>query len=130
VVTHRAERIADQIRGALSDILRRKMRDPRIALAGITAVTMSPDLRHARVYVSVLGDAHQREEAVNGLTHAAGFLRRELGRAVRMKYIPRLVFLPDLAGERAGRIDEALAHLDLGAGTDAGDPDDGDDAGG
>lgn len=123
-MTHRAERIADQIRGALSDILRRKMRDPRIALAGVTTVTMSPDLRYARVYVSVIGDARRREEAVNGLTHATGFLRRELGRAVRMKYVPRLIFLPDLAEERAGRIDAALAHLDLSSGEDPGDGED------
>jgi ribosome-binding factor A len=109
-MSHRAERVAEEIRLALSDILRRKMHDPRVSLASISEVDLSPDLRHARVYVSALDDAERREEAVAGLRHAAGFLRRELGRSLRLRYVPELAFLPDLVEERAGRIEEALAR--------------------
>jgi ribosome-binding factor A len=109
-VSHRAERVAEEIRLALSEILRRKMHDPRVALASITEVGLSPDLRHARVYVSVLDDPGRREEAVEGLTRAAGFLRRELGRSLRLRHLPELTFVPDLVEERAGRIEAALAR--------------------
>lgn len=109
-MSHRAERVAEEIRQALSEILRRKMHDPRVALASISEVDLSPDLRHARVYVSALDDPERRREAVAGLSRAAGFLRRELGRSLRLRYLPELTFLPDLVEERAGRIEEALAR--------------------
>lgn len=109
-MSHRAERIAEEIRLALSEILRRKMHDPRVALASITEVDLSPDLRHARVYVSALDDPGRREEAVEGLSRAAGFVRRELGRMLRLRYLPELTFVPDLVEERAGRIEAALAR--------------------
>ena len=115
-MSHRAERVAEEIRLALSEIVRRKMHDPRVALASITEVDLSPDLRHAKVYVSALDDPGRREEAVAGLSHAAGFLRRELGRALRLRYLPELDFRPDLVEERAGRIEEALARSAPAAG--------------
>ncbi len=76
----RIDRIEEQLRIELSEIVEREIQDPRIGLATVTAVKVSPDLAHARVFVSVLGDQTQRKKTLEGLRSAANFVRRSLSR--------------------------------------------------
>ncbi|MCX8017641.1 MAG: 30S ribosome-binding factor RbfA [Rhodocyclaceae bacterium] len=110
------ERVAEQIRRDLVDLLR-EVKDPRVAqwlpLITLTAVEVTPDYAHAKVfYTSLAGSEHARTIA-QGLAHAAGFLRRELGRRLHIHHIPELTFVFDTSVERGSRlshlIDEAVA---------------------
>jgi len=109
----RAARIADQIQRDLSGLIRQEVKDPRVGLVTITAVEVNRDLSHARVYVSSLADAASTEQSVEGLQHAAGFLRSQLGRTLKIRSVPQLQFLYDASVERGVRlshlIDEAVA---------------------
>ncbi len=102
---HRAQRIAEQIRQELAAILMREMKDPRIHDVTLTAVEVSPDLEHAKVWFTLLmGDP---SEVGKALGHAAGFLRTELAHRLRMRSVPRLGFQYDESVERGSR----LTHL-------------------
>ncbi len=108
---HRAQRIAEQIRHELAVILMREMKDPRIHDVTLTAVEVSPDLEHAKVWFTLLrGDAGEVGQA---LKHASGFLRTELAHRLRLRTVPRLAFHYDVSVERGARlsklIDEAVA---------------------
>jgi ribosome-binding factor A len=109
----RASRIADQIQRDLSGLIRQEIKDPRVGLVTITAVDVTRDLSHAKIYVSSLADAAAAEQSVEALQHAAGFLRRQLGRTLKIRSIPQLQFLYDASVERGVRlshlIDEAVA---------------------
>ncbi len=109
--SHRRERVADLLRGALARALREEVRDPRIGFATVTGVDLSPDLRHARVFVSSLGSAERHDELLAGLRHAAPFLRRAVAREVRLKYVPQLEFLFDETLERGSRVERLLDEL-------------------
>src|SRR5690349_25069995 len=89
--SHRVERVAAQLRQEISEIMMRHLKDPRVGMATITEVKLSPDLRNAPVKVSVVGDSDGRQAAIHGLEHAKGFIRRELGTR-----LPHLRFAPDL----------------------------------
>ena len=87
------------------------LKDPRVGFATITAVRVTPDLRHARVFVSVLGSAEEREETMKGLRSAKSFLRGELGRQMRVKYLPELTFELDHQAEDAEHLEELLRKI-------------------
>lgn len=87
------------------------LKDPRVGFATITAVKITPDLRHARVWVSVLGSEDEAKDTMAGLNSARPFLRSELGRQMRMKYLPDLVFELDKGAEEAQRLDEILHRI-------------------
>jgi len=98
------------IRSELSELLLRQIKDPRIGeLVTITEVKVSPDLRHARVYVSIMTDPEGQAQAMQGLTSATGYFRRELKSRLRMRSIPELVFSQDNTLERGS---ELLALID------------------
>jgi ribosome-binding factor A len=103
----RVERLSDLLKEELSKILFQKMHDPRMSLCNITAIDLSNDYRHARVYVSVIGDAKQKEEAIKALNHAEGFFRHELGR-LNLKYVPSLTFYFDTGAQYSQHIEELL----------------------
>jgi len=111
----RTDRVGDLVRQVLSELLVRGVKDPRVAagFVTITGVDVSPDLRHARVYVSALGDEAAREAALAGLRSAAGWLRRELGRRIHTKYTPELTFSRDPSIETARRVESLLADLQV-----------------
>jgi ribosome-binding factor A len=94
----------------------RDMKDPRVGFTTVMDVRTSPDLRHARVYVSVLGDEEVKQATVSALQGARGYLRARLGRDVTLKYLPELHFELDRTLEQAARIDALLEELDTGAG--------------
>ena len=108
----RIDRIEEQFRIELSEIIERELQDPRIGLTTVTAVKVSPDLRHCRVFVTVLGDEGQRKKALGGLRSAASFIRRSLSKRLQhMRRIPELSFDYDEAVEKGIRIEELLNQI-------------------
>lgn len=101
---HRQEKLGELIAVELSDLLRTKVKDPRIGFASITRVEVSGDLRHAKVFVSVMGTEEERSETMRGLRTASGYLRRELGSRLVLRYIPDLSFKLDTSIEEGARI--------------------------
>jgi ribosome-binding factor A len=104
----RMRRVNEAVREVVSARLAEGLRDPRIGFVTVTSVETSSDLRHARVYVSVLGDAEQREATMAGLESAHGVLQLAVARELRMKHTPTLEFLFDESIGRGMRITELL----------------------
>lgn len=104
----RMRRVNEAVRAVLSDALARSLKDPRIGFVTITAVNTSPDLRHARVYVSVLGSEEEREASLEGLRSAHGYLQGRVARELRIKHTPTLSFEYDETIDRGMRISELL----------------------
>ena len=107
-------RVSDLIRGHLTDLLERKINDPRLEMVTITDVVVTPDVVRANVHYSILGGAEAQAEAQAGLESAAGWLRRELGRRLRLRNTPQLVFHYDPSLERGEHIASILDELGLG----------------
>ena len=108
----RIDRIEEQLRIELSEIIDREIQDPRIGLTTVTAVKVSPDLHHCRVFVTVLGDDAQRKKALEGLRSAASFVRRSLSKRLHhMRRIPELRFDYDEAIEKDIRIEELFNQI-------------------
>ena len=111
-MSRRTDRMSDLLRAELSDLILRDLHDPRVKLASITSVDVTPDLRRATVRVSVLlGDDAQRLEAIEGLRHARGFLRTELSHRLRTRATPELVFELDRGAEHSQKISDLLESL-------------------
>jgi ribosome-binding factor A len=106
--TDRMRRVDEAVRQVLSDAVAQDLQDPRIGFVTMTSVKTSPDLRHARVYVSVLGDDAERAATLAGLQSAHGALQRRLARELRMKRTPTLEFLYDETTDRAMHLEEIL----------------------
>jgi ribosome-binding factor A len=104
----RMRRVDEAVRQVLSDAVAHDLQDPRIGFVTMTSVKTSPDLRHARVYVSVLGDDAQRADTLAGLASAQGALQRRLARELRMKRTPTLEFVYDDTTDRAMRLNEVI----------------------
>lgn len=107
----RIRRVDEAVRAVLSDAITQELKDPRVGFVTVTSVRTSTDLRHARVYVSVLGDEEARAAGLEGLRSATGFLQRKVGREVRMKYTPEITFAYDDSVDRGLRINELLRDL-------------------
>lgn len=109
---HRSERVGDQIRAELADLLLREVKDPRVRLASISSVEVSGDLSHAKVLVSVLGADENRAQAVEALEHARGFLRSQLARRLKLRIVPELHFKLDRGAEYSRQISDLLDSLE------------------
>jgi ribosome-binding factor A len=107
-------RVSGLIRTHLTDILRRKISDPRLQMVNITSVEITPDASRADVYFSAFGGDDARAEAQDGLKGAAGWLRRELGHRLRLRNTPELVFHYDPSVEHGERIASILDELGFG----------------
>jgi len=103
-------RVNEAVREVVSARLAEGLRDPRIGFVTVTSVDTSPDLRHARVYVSVLGDPEEREATMAGLESAHGVLQQSVARELRLKHTPTLQFVFDESIDRGMRISELLDH--------------------
>jgi ribosome-binding factor A len=110
----RADRVERLAREVLGEAVQ-ELKDPRIGFATVTSVHMTPDLRHARVWVSVLGGDDERAATMEGIRHAAPHLRTVLGREIRLRFTPQLEFLEDESVARGARIDELLRQDSLEA---------------
>jgi ribosome-binding factor A len=108
----RSEKVADVIRKEISEmILLKTIKDPRIGFLTITRVLVSDDCRMARVYFSVMGDTDERDRSLEGLNSARGYIRKELGRRMSLRYTPDIIFQFDPSIEYAIHIDEVIHHL-------------------
>ncbi len=110
----RMRRVNEAVREVLSARLAEGLKDPRIGFVTVTAVETSPDLRHARVFVSVLGSEEERERSLAGLRSSHGVLQREIAAELRMKRTPTLEFVYDDSIERGMRISELLEGEERG----------------
>jgi ribosome-binding factor A len=106
----RPERLAEQIKEEISLIIAGEVEDPRVGFVTVTDVKLSADLRHAKVYVSVIGTDNQVKGSLAALRHASGFIRAQLGAVLRMRHTPELHFAYDDAEVRAARIEELLSE--------------------
>ncbi len=104
----RLRRVDEAVRQVLSDAVTHDLKDPRIGFVTVTAVKTSPDLRYARVFVSVLGDADRRAATLDGLRSAHGFLQRQVAAELRLKHTPSLDFEYDDSIDRGMRISELI----------------------
>jgi ribosome-binding factor A len=97
----------------LAELIQRELKDPRVGFVTVTEVRMSPDLKHARVYVSVFaGEDSDKDESVEALQRAEGFFRRSLGKRLRLRYVPTLKFVVDDTLDRSARIEALLDESD------------------
>ena len=108
----RAQRIAERLHEELSTLLLREVGDPRVESAYITKVRVDQELSFANVYVSSLGGSENKNNIIEGLEHAKGFLRSQLAQRIQLRVFPRLRFFWDPSPEHADRIDQLLASLD------------------
>jgi ribosome-binding factor A len=109
--SRRPQRLALQIQHEVSLMISRDMKDRRVGFVTVTGVQMSPDLRHARIFVSLMGSAGEKKEGRATLNRACGWIRHELGHRVRMKFLPEIVFLPDTSQEYGERIDRLIDEI-------------------
>ena len=108
----RSEKVADLICKEISEmILLKTIKDPRIGFLTITRVSVSDDCRMARIYFSVMGSSEERDRSLEGLNSAKGYVRKELGRRLSLRYTPDIVFQYDPSVEYAIHIDEVIQHL-------------------
>jgi ribosome-binding factor A len=107
----RPSRVGDQLRAEIADLIAREVHDPGIGFLTITYVKVTPDLQTARVYYTTLGDAKARKESARALERARPFLRRQIGRRLRLKRVPELEFFFDEAIERGDRIEQLLHQI-------------------
>lgn len=119
----RPDRVAEEIRQELGDLLMREVHDPGIGFVTLTRVKVSPDLQLARVFYTVLGDDHTRRSTQKALDRATPFLRRQIGARIRLRRVPELRFQFDESIANQDRIERIL--LDLKAERENRDPEDG-----
>ncbi len=112
-MSRRTLQVGELLREELTDIIRREVKDPRLGFWSITRVEVPPDLRSARVFVSVLGSDEERTGTLRALTSAAGFIRHHLKPRLRMRQIPDLEFRDDRSMEHAEEIGRVLRGLSL-----------------
>jgi ribosome-binding factor A len=108
--TPRTERVSEEFREVFAEEIP-KLKDPRVGFVTVTGVHVTPDLRRAVVFYTVLGEEGDRKATAAGLRSASGHLRQVLGHQVRLKFLPELVFEEDDTMERADRVDELLRRI-------------------
>lgn len=112
----RMRRVDEAVRAVLSDAIAKDLQDPRVGFVTVTGVKTSPDLRHARVYVSVLGDDRTRADSLEGLRSAHGFLQGVIASELTLRHTPTLTFEYDESIDRGIRITELLDEVEPGEG--------------
>jgi ribosome-binding factor A len=110
----RSEKVADLIQREVAEMLVKSIKDPRIGFVTITKVTVSEDCRSAKVYFSVAGTLAERESSGKGLNSAKGYIRKELGRRLRLRYTPEIVFQFDPSIEYAIHMEEIIRNIHRG----------------
>jgi ribosome-binding factor A len=107
----RADRVADLIMAEISDIIFKEVKDPRVQALTITSVKVSDDLRNAKIYFVEMGKDECSGEIKAGLNRAAGFIRRELGKKMQLRFVPELMFVHDTSFGYGNRIEKLLAQI-------------------
>jgi ribosome-binding factor A len=109
----RRQQVGSILRDEISAVVRRQVKDPRVGFATITEVEMSPDMRHAKVFVSVLGTQEEQHKTLEAMESARGFIARQVGPKLRLRYIPQLSFVLDNSMEHAERISRLLNQMNV-----------------
>ncbi|MBM0065115.1 30S ribosome-binding factor RbfA [Alkalicoccobacillus gibsonii] len=107
----RANKVAEQMKKELSDIMLRGLKDPRVKFVTVTGVDVTGDLQQAKVFITVLGSEEEKEASLKGLNKAKGFLRSEVGKRIRLRKTPELEFEIDSSIEYGNRIESLLSDL-------------------
>ena len=107
----RPDRVADQLRQELAELIAREVHDPGVGFLTITYVKVTPDLQQARVYYTTIGDEKARKETDRALNRTIPFLRRRLGRRLHLKHVPTLDFFYDESIERQDRIERIMLDI-------------------
>jgi ribosome-binding factor A len=107
----RSERLGELLLAEISELVVRDLKDPRLGFVTFTRVELSDDLRHAKVFVSILGSEPEKARTLQGLASATGYIRRHLGRSLRLRYTPELTFLIDESMEHGAKIAQLLRQL-------------------
>ncbi|QOY34518.1 30S ribosome-binding factor RbfA [Anaerobacillus isosaccharinicus] len=107
----RANRVGEQIKKEMTDILQRELKDPRIGFVTVTGVEVTGDLQQATIYITVLGNEEQKEATLQGLSKATGFIRSEIGKRIRLRKTPELIFKFDESTEYGNKIATLLLEL-------------------
>ena len=107
----RAKQVAEQMKKELSDIISRRIKDPRVGFVTVTDVEVTGDLQQAKVYISVLGDEKKKEESLIGLNKAKGFIRSEIGKRIRLRKTPEISFEFDQSIDYGNRIETLLNQI-------------------
>jgi len=110
MVRRRAQRAGRLIQEEISKIIQRELKDPRIGLVTVTGVDVTDDLRCAKVFITVLKE-EEKAPTLEGLEHAKGFIRREIGQRIKLKFTPEIEFRFDESAERGARIEEVLKKI-------------------
>ncbi len=112
MASRRVERVSDLIKQQVSNIISNDLKDPRVGFVTVTSVVLSRDLRHAKVYISVMGSDEDRERTMEALNRASGFMRTRLGNRIRIRHIPELLFRYDDSYEYAARIAVVMKQIE------------------
>jgi len=107
----RAYRVGEQMKKELSDIIGRKIKDPRIGFVTVTDVELTGDLQQAKVFITVLGDEKQKNDTMKALAKAKGFIRSEIGQRIRLRKTPDLIFEFDESIDYGNRIEKLLKEI-------------------
>ena len=109
---NRARRVAEQIKKEVSLIIGENLKDPRVAsLTSVTSVKVSRDLRYAWIYISIYGNESEKEQTLQALTRATGLIRGEIGRRIRLRFTPELIFYHDRSLEYGAHIEQVLKSI-------------------
>jgi ribosome-binding factor A len=107
----RQDQLGEAIGHELSDLMRTRMKDPRLGFASVTGVELSPDLRHAKVFVSVMGDTQEQRDSMKALNSATGFLRHELAQRLTVRHVPEIEFRQDDSIARGVRVLNLISQV-------------------
>lgn len=110
----RSQRVAEAIKKRMGEIIVRRLKDPRVGLVSVTRVEVSADLKQARIFVSIYGDKENQEKTIEALESAKGFIRQEIGRGMKIRYLPKISFWMDSSIEDSFRLKEILDSLPQG----------------
>ncbi|RIK42859.1 MAG: 30S ribosome-binding factor RbfA [Chloroflexi bacterium] len=108
----RRQQVADLLRDHISEIIQREMRDPRLGFVSVTRVEVSPDIRMAKVFVSVFGTEEEQRDAMVALSRATGFVRKQLGDRLEMRFVPELSFRQDRSMQHAESVARLLRQIE------------------
>ncbi|MDO3410655.1 30S ribosome-binding factor RbfA [Saccharibacillus sp. CPCC 101409] len=107
----RVGRVAEEIKKELSQLIQSELKDPRIGFVTVTDVEVTGDLSEANVYLSIFGDDEQKQQSLAGISKATGFLRSEIGKRIRLRHTPALLFHIDQSIEYGNKIDVLLGQI-------------------
>ncbi|WP_019412823.1 30S ribosome-binding factor RbfA [Paenisporosarcina sp. TG20] len=110
-MANRSNRVAEQMKKELGEIIARRLKDPRIGFVTVTDVEVTGDLQQATVFITVLGDDKERQETLKALAKAKGFIRTEIGQRIRLRKTPELMFEFDVSADYGNKIDTLLRQI-------------------